>query len=171
MKTNILNPKDALFIFITILIFLTNCMQEEKSKMNIEKKSFGQIEEGVSAEVYTLTNSNGASMSVTNYGGIITELKIPDKNGKISDIVLGYDKVEDYIKETPYFGSTIGRYGNRIAKGKFTLNGEEFTLATNNEPNHLHGGVKGFDKVVWNLEPFQKETELGLVMKYIAKRW
>ena len=137
--------------------------------MNIEKKSFGRIEDGTEALLYTLTNNNGVSMSVTNYGGIITELKVPDKNGSISDIVLGYDKVEDYVKETPYLGATIGRYGNRIAKGKFILNGTEYSLATNNDPNHLHGGVKGFDKVMWNLEPFQKENELGLLMKYISK--
>lgn len=156
-------------LFIFTIIGITSCEEKGISKMNIEKKSFGRIEDGTEALLYTLTNNNGVSMSVTNYGGIITELKVPDKNGSISDIVLGYDKVEDYVKENPYLGATIGRYGNRIAKGKFILNGTEYSLATNNDPNHLHGGVKGFDKVMWNLEPFQKETELGLIMKYVSK--
>jgi len=137
--------------------------------MNIEKKSFGEIAEGIEAELYTVTNNNGVSMSVTNYGGIITELKVPDKNGNMIDIVLGYEKVEDYLKESPYFGATIGRYGNRIAKGKFTLNNIEYGLASNDGSNHLHGGVKGFDKVIWDLEEFRKETELGVVMKYTSK--
>ena len=169
MESNFINLKSNIIVFVFIILFLTNCIQEEKSTMKVEKKMFGQIEENVSAILYTMTNNNGVSMSVTNYGGIITELKVPDKNGNISDIVLGYDKVEDYIKETPYFGATVGRYGNRIAKGKFSLNGEEYTLATNNDPNHLHGGIKGFDKVIWEVEPFQRETEVGLVMKYISK--
>ena len=169
MKSRFINLKSEFIVFAFIILFLTTCIQEEKSTMKVEKKMFGQIEDNVSAILYTLTNNNGVSMSVTNYGGIITELKVPDKNGNISDIVLGYDKVEDYIKETPYFGATVGRYGNRIAKGRFTLNGEEYTLAINNDPNHLHGGIKGFDKVLWETEPFQRETELGLVMKYRSK--
>jgi aldose 1-epimerase len=166
---NLSKIRKLFFIILSLIFILIGCSEEGKSTMKIEKKTFGLIEEGISAELYTLTNSNGASMSVTNYGGIITELKMPDKNGKISDIVLGYDKVEDYIRETPYFGATIGRYGNRIANGKFSLGQEEYTLAKNNDPNHLHGGVNGFDKVVWDLEPFQKENELGVIMKYLSK--
>ncbi len=161
-------PKISKLFFIICTFTLISGAEKGKSSMKIEKKYFGQIGEGISAVLYTLANSNGASFSVTNYGGIITELKMPDKNGKISDIVLGYEKIEDYIKETPYFGATVGRYGNRIAKGKFTLADKEFMLATNNYPNHLHGGVKGFDKVVWDLEPFQKENELGVIMKYFS---
>ena len=83
------------------------------------------------------------------YGGTVVSLKVPDKNGKLGDVVLGYDSLGGYLTNSPYFGALIGRYGNRIAKGKFTLDGVEYTLATNNPPNHLHGGVKGFDKVVW----------------------
>lgn len=157
------------FFLIFGFFAITSCEEKGKSKMNIEKKTFGEIAEGIEAEIYKVTNMNGVSMSVTNYGGIITELKVPDKNGNMIDIVLGYDKVEDYIKESPYFGATIGRYGNRIAKGKFTLNNTEYILASNDGSNHLHGGVKGFDKVLWDLEVFQKETELGVVMKYTSK--
>ena len=153
---------------IFIFIFF-NCAENGNSKMNIEKKDFGQIDENNRAVLYTLTNSNGVSMSVTNYGGIITEIKVPDKFANISDVVLGYNSVEEYIKDNPYFGAVIGRYGNRIAKGKFNLNGEEYNLATNNFPNHLHGGVIGFDKVIWDIESFEKENELGLLLKYTAK--
>jgi aldose 1-epimerase len=104
-------------------------------------------------EIYTLTNANGLEMRVTNYGGIITSLKVPDRSGHVDDIVLGFDTIEGYLKDPPYFGALIGRYGNRIAKGQFTLDGKTYRLATNNGPNHLHGGVKGFDKVLWNAMP------------------
>ena len=99
--------------------------------------------------LYTLRNSKGAEVGICNYGGLVIFLKVPDRNGKLGDVVLGYDNLADYIKDSPYFGALIGRYGNRIAKGKFTLDGKEYTLAVNNGPNALHGGLKGFDKVVW----------------------
>ncbi|MCB9250297.1 MAG: galactose mutarotase [Ignavibacteriales bacterium] len=137
--------------------------------MEIEKKDFGKIDSTLSADVYTLTNKNGMSVSITNYGGIVTKIIVPDKNGKLGDVVLGFDKVKDYVNENPYFGAIIGRYGNRIAKGKFVVEGTEYTLATNNFPNHLHGGIKGFDKVLWNAEPFQNENELGLNLEYNSK--
>jgi aldose 1-epimerase len=104
-------------------------------------------------ESYTLTNANGLEMRVTNYGGTITSLKVPDRSGHVDDIVLGFDTIDGYLKDPPYFGALIGRYGNRIAKGQFTLDGQTYQLATNNGPNHLHGGVKGFDKVLWNAMP------------------
>ena len=92
-------------------------------------------------------------VKITNYGAIVTSILVPDRNGKLGDITLGYDRVEDYINavDKPYFGAIVGRYGNRIAKGEFVIDGETYSLATNNSPNHLHGGVVGFDKVVWEL--------------------
>ena len=99
--------------------------------------------------LFTLRNNNGAEAGICNYGGLVVFLKVPDRNGHFGDVVLGYDNLADYIKDSPYFGAMIGRYGNRIAKGKFTLDGKEYTLAINNGPNALHGGLKGFDKVVW----------------------
>src|SRR6478672_10465935 len=104
---------------------------------------------------YVLKNKNGTEVDVTNYGGIITKILTKDKNGKLADITLGFDRAEDYQKhpEHPYFGALIGRYGNRIAKGKFTLDGKEYKLAVNNGPNALHGGIKGFNKVVWQAHP------------------
>jgi aldose 1-epimerase len=109
--------------------------------------------EQVPVEVYTLTNANGVEMRAITYGAIITSLKVPDRSGRFDDIVLGFDTLDGYLETTRYFGALVGRYGNRIARGQFTLEGKTFTLPVNNGPNHLHGGVKGFDKVLWNAMP------------------
>jgi aldose 1-epimerase len=114
------------------------------------RAAFGKTANGIPVEIYTLTNANGIELRAMTYGGIITSLKVPDRSGHIGDIVLGFDTIDSYLKDSPYFGALIGRYGNRIAKGQFTLGGTTFKLATNNGPNHLHGGMKGFDKVLWN---------------------
>ena len=115
----------------------------------VTKTSFGKLSTGENIDLYTLRNANGVEATITNYGGIVVSLKVPDRNGKFDDVVLGFSDLESYTKPGPYFGALIGRYGNRIAKGRFTLNGVEYKLATNNGENHLHGGIKGFDKVVW----------------------
>lgn len=116
---------------------------------------------------YVLKNKNGTEVHVINYGGIITKILTKNKAGKIGDIVLGFDKAEDYQKhpEHPYFGALIGRYGNRIAKGRFTLDGKEYKLAVNNGPNHLHGGIKGFDKVFWDTKQTGNKIELSYLSK------
>lgn len=118
-------------------------------------------------KTFVLKNSKGMEVHVINYGGIVTKMLVPDRDGKIADVVLGFDKAEDYQKhpEHPYFGAIIGRYGNRIAKGKFTLDGKEYKLAVNNGPNHLHGGIKGFDKVFWDV----KEGKNTLSLSYTSK--
>lgn len=108
--------------------------------------------EGVKVDQYTLKNKTGIEVTIITYGGRITSLKVPDRKGIYEDVVLGFDSLEGYKKENPYFGAIIGRFGNRIAKGKFSVDGEEYTLAQNNGENHLHGGEKGFDNVVWNAE-------------------
>jgi aldose 1-epimerase len=118
--------------------------------------------------VYTLKNANGMELRVLNYGGIILSLKVPDRAGRSGDVVLGYDSLADYERSSPYFGAIIGRYGNRIARGRFTLDGKSYTLATNNGPNHLHGGVRGFDKVVWDVAPFERGDTVGLVFRYTS---
>lgn len=130
---------------------------EAQTSMSIKKEPFGKIKEGVEVQLYTLSNEKGMQVKITNYGATITSIITPDKAGQPGDVVLGFDSVEGYqsdayLKSGPYFGATIGRYGNRIANGKFTLDGKEYTLATNNGANHLHGGMKGFDKVVWTAE-------------------
>ena len=112
---------------------------------------------------HTLTNSNGLMVRITNYGATITSILVPDGNGKLVDVALGFNTSEDYINavDCPYFGSVIGRYGNRIARGRFSIDGREYTLAVNNGENHLHGGHRGFDKVVWNATPVEHGLELS----------
>jgi aldose 1-epimerase len=122
-------------------------------KPNIEVASFGQLPDGTPTRLFTLTNSGGLVAKITDYGTIITELQVPDRAGKNGDVVLGFDNLQQYLKGHPYFGATVGRVANRIAKGRFTLDGKTYTLAINNAPNHLHGGLRGFDKVVWKAEP------------------
>ena len=117
---------------------------------------------------YTLKNTHGMELRVLDYGGIIASLAVPDRTGRVDDVVLGFDRLEDYERSSPYFGAIIGRFGNRIARGRFTLDGRTYTLATNDGPNHLHGGVKGFDKVVWEVSPFERQDSRGLVLRYTS---
>ena len=118
----------------------------------VTRAPFGRTPDGQDIEVFTLRNANGIEVKAITYGGIITSLKTPDRNGAMADIVLGFDSLDGYLGDHPYFGAIIGRYGNRIANGRFTLDKNEYRLAVNNGPNHLHGGVKGFDKQVWTPE-------------------
>jgi Galactose mutarotase and related enzymes len=115
--------------------------------------SFGKTADDTAVTIYTLTNANGLELRAMTYGAIITSLKVPDRSGAMADIVLGFDRLDGYLKDSPYFGAVVGRYGNRIAKGQFTLDGRTYTLVKNNGPNHLHGGTKGFDKRVWQATP------------------
>jgi aldose 1-epimerase len=135
----------------------------------ITKESFGKTSDGQNVDIYTLTNRRGAEVKITNYGGIITSLKVPDRHGNRDDIVLGFDNLDAYLKGDPYFGAIIGRYANRIAKGRFTLNGHQYTLAVNNGENHLHGGLKGFDKVVWTARPLKVPNGAALRLTYLSK--
>lgn len=130
---------------------------------------FGKTPDGVPVEIYTLRNRSGMEGRIMTYGGILVSLKTPDKSGKFEDVVLGYDNLEGYIKHNPYFGALVGRYGNRIAKGKFSLNGKTWPLAVNNGVNHLHGGIKGFDKVVWTAKPLETPGGPALKMDYLSR--
>lgn len=127
--------------------------QPRAAKAAVVRAPFGKMPDGKLVEQFTLTNARGVELKAIGYGGIITSLRVPDRAGRMDDIVLGFDSLEGYLKDHPFFGAIIGRYGNRIGKGRFTLDGRSFTLATNNGPNHLHGGNKGFDKVLWSAEP------------------
>ena len=115
----------------------------------VEKRSFGKTRAGESVDLFTLKNASGMEAPMRNLGATFVSLKTPDRAGKLADIVLGFDSIDGYQGDHPYFGATVGRYGNRIAKARFTLNGKEYKLAANNGPNHLHGGIKGFNKVIW----------------------
>jgi aldose 1-epimerase len=146
------------------------CCGKEARTMNIKVEPFGKTADGQAVDVATMTNGKGIEAKVITYGGIIISLKAPDRQGKPGDIVLGFDNLDGYLRGHPYFGAIIGRYGNRIGAGKFVLDGVEYKLAVNNGPNHLHGGIKGFDKVVWKIERAQaKGDEAILKLSYLSK--
>jgi aldose 1-epimerase len=129
----------------------------------VTQEPFGTTPQGEAVTLFTLTNSSGIEVRAMSYGGIILSLKVPDRDGVLGDVVLGYDRLAGYLEETPYFGAIIGRYGNRIGEGRFELEGTGYELAVNNGANHLHGGLVGFDKVVWDAEPFQNEKGVGII--------
>jgi aldose 1-epimerase len=142
-----------------------------KSKLkraDVTKQSFGTAD-GQNVDLYTLTNAHGLEAKITNYGGIVVSLRVPDRRGAFDDVVLGFDNLAAYLKSTPYFGALIGRYGNRIGKGRFTLNSVEYKLAINNGENSLHGGVKGFDKVVWNARSRKTMNGPALELTYLSR--
>lgn len=142
----------------------------EQRVMSINTESFGKTPDGQEVDLYTMTNTNGITAKITNYGAILVSLKVPDKNGKLADITLGFDTLDGYIKGHPYFGAIVGRYANRIGEAKFKLNGIEYKLAANNGPNHLHGGIKGFDKVVWKAECVLADSDGAMVkLSYLSK--
>ncbi len=134
----------------------------------MEKAIFGKSSEGESVEIYTLINRNGIKAKVMTYGALLTELHVPDRNGTLADVVLGFDSLESYLKGHPHFGCTTGRFANRIANGKFTLNGKDFTLAVNNGPNHLHGGIKGIDKRVWKAAQVEHAKGQAVRFSYLS---
>ncbi len=134
----------------------------------LKQEVFGKTREGQAVELYTFSNAQGMEVRAMTYGGIILSLKTPDRTGKLDDVTLGFDTLDPYLATHPYFGALIGRYGNRIAKGKFKVDGKEYKLAVNNGPNSLHGGLKGFDKVVWQAESFDKPEGVGVVFRYTS---
>lgn len=166
MKKNLIAALSALTLFSVALnsTAAETKTQPAKMKPGVTKSSFGKTPEGKEIELYTLTNDKGLICKIMTFGAIITELHVPDRDGKMGDVVLGFDKLDGYLEKHPYFGAAIGRYANRIAKGKFTVDGKTYTVATNNGPNHLHGGLKGFDKVVWKAEIL--ESALGPSVKF-----
>lgn len=172
------------FCLLTLLSFVLlniQCKNEKKADTNttpvemknlvtISKESFGTTNDSIPVDKYILKNEKGMEISIITYGGIITNWTAPDKNGNYNDIVLGFDSIEKYqMPGVPFFGALIGRYGNRIAKAKFSLDGTEYTLAANDGQNHLHGGTKGFDKVVWNASEETTDSTASLVLTYLSK--
>jgi aldose 1-epimerase len=149
--------------------WLAGCVTDNTSTANISRAPFGTTKEGIPVDLYTLRNSKGAEARISNYGGLVISLKVPDRNGQLGDVTLGYDNLDGYLRDTPYFGALIGRYGNRIARGKFNLDGKTYTLATNNYPNALHGGLKGFDKVVWEPKVIMSLDGPSLQLSYVSK--
>ncbi len=178
-----INMKHSLILF-TFTLLIMSCQEnkdksaadaakdsttnaEQNNKATPDASGFRDTIDGKITNLYTLRNANGMIATITNYGGRVVSLLVPDKNGKMTDVVVGFKSVKDYVNSTePYFGATIGRYGNRIAKGKFKLDGKEYTLFTNNGPNTLHGGKKGFQAVVWDAKQLSDST---LELSYISK--
>lgn len=156
----------VLAILCLMAIFLSACEKEDSSP-TIKKEAFGTAD-GKQIDLYTLTNANGIKAKIINYGAILFSLDLPDRDGNSADVTLGYGSLDEYVKNRNYFGATVGRYGNRIAKGRFTLDGTEYTLATNNGENHLHGGLKGFNKVVWDSEPITTKDSVGVRLTYLS---
>ncbi len=148
---------------------MMGCSRSTEKTMSNEPVVFGTAPDGKSVMLYTLRNAAGMEAKITNYGGIIVSLTAPDKNGKYDDVVLGYDSLAGYVRVTPYFGALIGRYGNRIGKGQFTLDGKAYQLTVNDGANHLHGGKVGFDKVVWDAKQITTADGPGLVLTYVSK--
>jgi aldose 1-epimerase len=141
----------------------------KKEKASVKKEAFGETSAGVAVEQYTLTNSHGMKAKIITYGAILTELDVPDRDGKLGDVVLGFDNLKDYLTGHPFFGATVGRVANRIAKGEFTLGGKKYKLAVNNGPNSLHGGQKGFDKVIWKAEAETLPDAAAVKLSYVSK--
>src|ERR1044071_2965036 len=136
----------------------------------IEESDWGKTPEGDPVKLFTLTNSKGMVVKITSYGAIVTEIRVPDRNGRIGNVVLGFDNLDSYLKGHPFFGAIAGRVANRIAKGRFQLNGKEYKLAVNNAPKNLHGGVKGFDKVVWKGQVLhQGGKDAAVQFSYLSK--
>lgn len=153
---------------------LVGCASMSKSHPPITKADFGKTPDGTPVEIYTLRNAQGAEARIMTYGGIVQSLSMPDKNGKFADVVLGFDSLAgytspEYLKGCPYFGALIGRYGNRIGGAKFNLEGKTYELAKNNNGNSLHGGLKGFDKVVWTARPMDTAQGPALILTYLSK--
>lgn len=166
-----------ILILFALIATIFSCIPDKKPSgesiiehgiLSISQTPFGVTSDGDSVTQFILSNQSGMEVRILNYGGVVTHLFVPDKDGVLEDVVLGFENLTDYIEKSPYFGAIVGRYGNRIAKGKFTLNGQEYTLAVNNGPNHLHGGIKGFDKVVWNAETNKTDSTVSLKLFYLS---
>jgi len=157
----------AALLFLGAMTTLPYPTAEAKSKM--QKQAFGKIQDGQSVDLYTLTNKYGMAVAISNFGGTLVSLKVPDRDGKLGDVVLGYDNPADYENGKAYFGGTIGRYGNRIAHGKFTLDGVVYSLPLNDGPNTLHGGVRGFNKHVWIARDVSSSAGEALELTYVSR--
>src|SRR3954451_15409802 len=134
----------------------------------MRRESFGTTPEGVAVERFTLTSASGVTITVLSYGGVIQSVVAPDRSGTLADVTLGYDTLEGYLRDKSYLGALVGRYANRIRGGRFSLDGRDYTLATNAGGNHLHGGTRGFNKAVWTTEPFADGENIGLVLGHVS---
>ncbi len=161
----IINVSKLTFTSLLIALLTTVSLA---GQLTITQQPWGQLEDGQQVVIYTLTNANGVKARITNFGAHLVSMEVPDRDGKIQDVTLGFDDVEGYVNCDSYLGATVGRYGNRIAKGQFALYGTKYTLAANNGVNHLHGGIKGFNKVLWASKSFLKSDSVGVVLTCLS---
>ncbi|MEP7245421.1 MAG: aldose epimerase family protein, partial [Gammaproteobacteria bacterium] len=147
-----------------VMVFALAAAATAATKPTVARTSFGKLPDGTEVQLFTLTNTSRMEVRVIDYGAIITAIKVPDRNGKAGDVVLGYGSLEGYVKNPAYLGALIGRYANRIGKANFTIDGKTYRLAANNGENTLHGGLQGFDKVVWKAAPFEKAGQVGVAL-------
>ncbi len=162
-------PKILQTLAALLAIAIPGCSSQKEAAVTPEKTaktSWGKTPEGEAVDVYTLSNAKGSEARISTYGGVVVSLRVPDRSGAIADVVAGFDRFEDYLKPPPYFGAIIGRYGNRIGNARFSLDGMEYTLATNDGQNHLHGGLRGFDKRLWTAKPLSSQS---LELTYLSK--
>ncbi|MGL1884945.1 MAG: galactose mutarotase [Reichenbachiella sp.] len=157
--------KKTIFIltFATLGLMTWSCETSKEVRFEITQSVFGIMPDGQEATLFSINTPRGSKLNITNYGGIITALEVPDRNGNLGDVVLGYDTLSSYLAGSPYFGAIIGRYGNRIANGQFVIDSVTYTLDSNDGVNHLHGGTIGYDKVLWNAKPFINADNAGVI--------
>ncbi len=164
--------KPQLISFLCLSIFSIACSGQEvaiKHSNSIETENWGKTGSGQFASLFTLRNKNGLTLRLTNQGATVVSLEVPDRNGKLTNITAGFDKLEDYLAGSPYFGATVGRFCNRIALGKFSLGGKKYQLSINNGKHHLHGGTRGFDKVLWDANIQWREDAGGIRFQHLSK--
>ncbi|MFN2571817.1 MAG: aldose epimerase family protein [Gemmatimonadales bacterium] len=155
-------------IALTALLVILPGHPMSQQSLSVSRAPFGKLPDGRDVELFTLTNAHGIEIRVMTYGAIITAIYTPDRQGRRADIVLGFDSLAGYLADSPYFGALVGRYANRIAGGHFTLDGATYTLARNNGPNSLHGGLRGFDKVLWSADVVRSDTGVGVRLRYVS---
>ncbi len=162
--------KNVIFILIILVLSLLiiSCQTTKKIPLTMEKIIYGKLQDGREVFQFTMKNTAGVEVKIINYGAIVTSLKVPDRNGKLEDVVLGYDSLQGYVEDKAYLGAIVGRYGNRIGKGKFKLDGKEYQLTINDGVNHLHGGKVGYNKVLWDAKVVSDTGEPSLALTYVS---
>jgi aldose 1-epimerase len=160
----IFRPAGAMLLLLAAML----CSRADAEEKQVTTSDFGTTPDGQAARLYTLTSPQGVVARITDYGATLVSLEVPGRDGEKANIILGYDDLAGYAGDSSYFGATVGRYGNRIAKGKFTLDGKQYTLATNNETNHLHGGKVGFNKKLWKAEPSSSDHAQSVKLTYVS---
>jgi aldose 1-epimerase len=159
----------GMLLMLAIVSLLAACSNTGDGEMKIKREGFGKLSDGREVEILTLIHPDGSTVEITNFGAAVVAVKVPDKNGNIEDVVLGFDDIENYEKIRAFYGAIVGRYGNRIAKGKFTLNGADYQVPVNDGENSLHGGFNGFDRMIWTIEDFDVNSSAFVKLSYLSK--